>query len=123
MGRFIFEKAGVYIYTISELNGGEEEWRYDNALYTLTITVTQQEGRLTAAQSLVKNGQAAERIEFVNRYESDLGEDTVSQGHKDVGAWGQPQSPDSITVEVYADGQLAVQRVVTARDGWGTPLR
>ena len=120
LGRFIFEKAGVYIYTISELNGGEEEWRYDNALYTLTITVTQQEGRLTAAQSLVKNGQAAERIEFVNRYESDLGKDTVRiKGTKTWEHGDNPNPPDSITVEVYADGQLAVQRVVTARDGWG----
>ena len=44
LGRFTYEKAGVYTYTISELDGGEEGWIYDASLYTLTVTVTEQDG-------------------------------------------------------------------------------
>ena len=40
MGEIVFEKAGVYTYTISELNTGADGWEYDNTIYTLTVAVT-----------------------------------------------------------------------------------
>ena len=122
LGRITFEKAGVYSYRISELDGGEEGWSYDGALYTLTVTVTEQGGKLEASYKLEKEGQAAEKLEFVNRYESDEPDDTVViQGTKTWEHGDNPEDkrPDSIIVEVYADGGLAVQKQVTAKEGWG----
>ena len=121
-GTFSFADFGVYTYTISELNTGADGWEYDNTMYTLTFTVTLEDGELHASYTLTRDGEAAEKALFTNRYDEKMTEpDTVEiAGNKTWNHGDNPEDkwPDSIVVEVYADGQLAAQRLVTAGDGW-----
>ena len=121
-GTFSFADFGVYTYTISELNTGADGWEYDNTMYTLTFTVTLEDGELHASYTLTRDGEAAEKALFTNRYDEKMTEpDTVEiAGNKTWNHGDNPEDkwPDSIVVEVYADGRLAAQRLVTATDGW-----
>ena len=120
MGEIVFEKAGVYTYTISELNTGADGWEYDNTIYTLTVAVTLEDGALHASYTLTKDGEPVDKALFTNHYvpkEPDTLEiaGTKTWEHEDN---PEDRRPDSIIVEVYADGELTAQRLVTAKDGW-----
>jgi pilin isopeptide linkage protein len=120
IGTFSFHSPGVYTYAISELNTGEEGWKYDNTIYTLTFTVTLEEGALHAEKVLTKEGKPAEKALFTNTYDGSLAEpDTVEiAGAKTWNHGDNPNPPASIIVYVYADGKPAAQWLVTAKDGW-----
>ena len=118
IGTFTFAAPGVYSYTISELNTGGDGWEYDDTVYTLTFTVTMENGVLHAEQELVKVGEPAQTARFVNRYEPDRTENTEVSGTKTWNHGNNPNPPDSIIVYIYADGELAAQRLVTAEDDW-----
>ena len=122
LGWFTFENVGVYTYTLSELNTGAEGWEYDNTVYTLTYTVTLEDGTLHGSYALMRDEESADIALFTNRYREKITEpETVKiTGTKTWNHGDNPEDkwPDSIIVEVYADGQLAAQRLVTAGDGW-----
>lgn len=121
LGEITFSHPGVYVYTITELHGGETGWTYDQASYVLTITVTQDNGVLTATQVLTKNNQEVSSVVFTNHYEKVedpskveiSGDKTWMHGDNPEENW-----PDSIIVKVYADGVLIIQQQVTAKDDW-----
>ena len=73
---------------------------------------------LHAEQELVKVGEPAQTARFVNRYEPDRTENTEVSGTKTWNHGNNPKPPDSIIVYIYADGELAAQRLVTAEDDW-----
>ena len=118
LSEIVFEKAGIYTYTISELNTGVDGWEYDNTVYALTVVVTLEDGTLHASYTLTKDGEAADTALFTNRYASEEPDTVKIAGAKTWKHGNNPNPPDSIIVEVYADGQLAAQRLVTATDGW-----
>lgn len=63
-GRFTFEEAGVYTYTLREERGTADGMNYDTELKKVTITVTDEgEGHLKAAVDVA-------RVTWINRYES-----------------------------------------------------
>ena len=117
-GAFSFASPGVYTYTISELNTGAEGWTYDNTVYTLTFTVTLEDGALHASCTLTKDGVAADKALFVNHYTPEEPDTVEIAGTKTWNHGNTPNPPDSIIVYVYADGELTVQRQVTAKEGW-----
>lgn len=118
LGKISFPGPGVYVYTISELNAGEDGWEYDDTVYTLTVTVAMEDGELHASYALTKNGEVADKVLFVNRYEPDRTENTEVSGTKTWDHGDNPNPPDSIIVYIYADGELVAQRLVTAEDDW-----
>ncbi len=60
-----FTKAGEYTYTVTEVNGGKGGVTYDNTVYTVTVTVTDNgEGELVATVS------GGDVISFKNTYSS-----------------------------------------------------
>lgn len=121
LGEITFQSPGVYVYTVEELHRGETGWTYDTARYTLTVTVTEENGRLVATYTLTQNGEPVQALRFVNQYQWQLPPDkTVVAGDKTWHHGSNPQEnwPAAIVVEVYGDGVLMVQRQVTARDGW-----
>ena len=118
LGKFSFPGPGVYTYTISELNTGEDGWEYDKTVYTLTFTVTLEDGVLYAERELTKAGEAADKLLFTNQY-APAEPDTVEiEGTKTWNHGNNPNPPDSIIVYIYADGELAAQRLVSAKDDW-----
>ena len=69
-GRISFTEPGVYEYVISEMDLPDDSEGYgkDDAVYSFTVTVTDNAGRLKAVSSLTKNGEPAEKLRFVNTY-------------------------------------------------------
>ena len=118
IGTFSFAAPGVYTYTLSELNTGAEGWTYDSTVYTLTFTVTLEDGALRASHTLTKAGEAADKALFVNHYAPEEPDTVEISGTKTWNHGDNPTPPESIIVYVYADGELAAQRLVTGKDGW-----
>ena len=120
IGTFSFTAPGIYTYTVSELNTGADGWQYDTTIYTLTFTVTLENGVLHAKRELTKVGNPVDKALFINRYDEKLTEpDTVTiAGVKLWNHGNNPNVPDSIIVYIYTDGELAVQRLVTAKEDW-----
>lgn len=121
-GSITLQKAGSFSYTITELDAGVEGWKYDGAVYTFTVTVTEEDGQLCASTSLAKDGIPYETAVFSNNYsgpEPSTGTVTI-QGRKiwNHGQNPEEERPESVIVYVYADGELAVQRQITEKDGW-----
>lgn len=121
LGFITFTKPGVYVYTVTELIGGQTGWTYDEASYVLTVTVTETDGVLTATQELTKNDQKVSSIVFTNHYEKVedpnkveiSGEKTWIHGDNPEENW-----PTAIVVQIYADGELIIQQQVTEKDDW-----
>lgn len=68
-----FYKAGVYTYTVRELNTGEPNYEFDKSNYKITVTVTDisaaKDGSKLSAQTVyTKNGQKVSGITFDNKY-------------------------------------------------------
>ncbi len=64
-----FDKVGTYIYTVNEIKGVLGGVSYDESVYTVSVTVSDNgEGRLVAKAVITKGEQSAEKIEFVNTY-------------------------------------------------------
>lgn len=69
-GEITFTKAGVYTYTVSEVKGSEKGITYDESVYTVTYTVTDNgRGNLVVTDTRIhKNGLDATSIVFANAY-------------------------------------------------------
>lgn len=65
--KLTFNKPGTYKFAINELapNSGLGEWKYDQHIYTLTITVTDEGGKLVARAD---GATGSEGFIFTNRY-------------------------------------------------------
>ena len=70
-GNITFTKEGTYIYTITELNGGKQGWKYDSSVYTVTATVTEKNNKLYADWTITKKGSTASEVVFTNIYEAE----------------------------------------------------
>ena len=57
-GRFTatYREAGTYYYVISEVNGNAPGWSYSQAQYRVIVTVTENDGELTATLHIEKRG-------------------------------------------------------------------
>lgn len=64
-----FNAPGTYKFAINELapNGGPGEWKYDQHVYTLTVTVTDEGGKLVARAD---GTTGSEGFIFTNRYQT-----------------------------------------------------
>lgn len=68
-GTINFTEPGVYEYTIYEKNTGAAGYTYDNSVFTITFTVTKENGKLHVEQSLKKSdGTKPTAILFTNNY-------------------------------------------------------
>jgi pilin isopeptide linkage protein/uncharacterized repeat protein (TIGR01451 family)/LPXTG-motif cell wall-anchored protein len=110
-GKATFTKAGVYKYTISETDDAPDtNWTYSTATYTWTVTVTNDNGTLEAAQTLVDaNGDAADGVAFTNDYSIPILGITKAS---DV-SHAKPGVPITYTVTVANTGHRVATNVVT----------
>lgn len=67
--KLTFNKPGTYKFAINELtpNGGPGEWKYDQHVYTVTVTVTDEGGKLVARPDGMTG---SEGFIFTNRYQT-----------------------------------------------------
>lgn len=73
-GEITFSKAGVYRFLITEDKGSGTGYTYDGSQWTLTVTVTDENGALKVSSAVyAKDGtdsSGTEAAEFINRYEA-----------------------------------------------------
>ena len=68
-GSWSYDKAGIYYYDVYEQNTGENGYVYDTAVYTITDTVKEENGRLTASRAITRDSnRPAAGIVFFNIY-------------------------------------------------------
>ena len=69
-GAITYTKDGTYEYTIKEEKGTAAGYTYDSSEWKLTVTVTEADGKLTAAGTYSKDGAGAslDKATFTNEY-------------------------------------------------------
>ncbi|MBR6950390.1 MAG: Cna B-type domain-containing protein [Oscillospiraceae bacterium] len=124
-GEFALVEPGTYTYVISEVPGSTEGYNegytYDDTVYTVEFVVTTAEDNSLVMTTKV-NGEevkelTAQYVTFTNRFE----EPTVDiSGTK---TWNDADDqdgkrPESITINLLADGEKVDSVTVTEADGW-----
>ena len=95
LGEITFSKAGKYVYTVTEIGGGKDGWSYDDEVYTLIVTVSQQGEELSVSTELKDREGERDKILFVNSY-SEPGEEPDNPdnpGNENTGG-GNPNTDD-----------------------------
>lgn len=68
-GDITFTKPGTYVYNISEKNTGVDGYTYDTTVYTVTYTVTQEDGVLKVQRTISDSkANSVTAVEFTNSY-------------------------------------------------------
>lgn len=130
--KLTFNKPGTYTFTINELapNGGLGEWTYDAHTYALTVTVTDEGGKLVARAD---GTTGSEGFIFTNRYRTSTSYElqgglelvkTLSGHDLHAGMFGftvtgeDPASADKLNKLLRADkGKLTVTNDEPQTDG------
>ena len=62
-----YDTAGKFVYRIKEVEGGNSAMKYDERVYSLTVAVTELDGKLTAS-AILDDGREVkpEKVEFVD---------------------------------------------------------
>jgi len=115
-GKITYTMPGVYIYTLTEVDGKAANWSYDASVYTLTVTVTEDDdGQFKAEKALTKAGASAEKAIFTNSY--DESGETISV--KVTKVWqGEGDHPQSVQIRLYKDGTLHDTATLSSANSW-----
>lgn len=95
----VYDAAGEYKYTVRERNTNKEGITYDSAVYTVTVTVTDNgEGQLVAIQSIVKGESENVNAITFNNYDPVDAKVTI-EGTKEL--TGRRLRANEFTFELY----------------------
>lgn len=103
-----YSQVGTFNYVIKEIPGQEEGYTYDSKEVKATVTVVDVFGEKYGSVSY--DGDATFTNSF-NNVKSVAGQKNWVDNGKDT-------RPRSITVHLYANGQIKDSKVVTEADGW-----
>ena len=113
-GSIRYDAPGTYIYRISEVNNGLEGYTYDGTVYTVTVTVTDENGVLRAQTAIDGGGE----IVFSNSYSPlpvTLSGETAVRGTKVL--TGRELAAEEFSFQLLdAEGQV-VSTAVNGADG------
>ncbi len=105
-------KPGEYVYYLKQLPGSADGATYDDTVYKVIVSVTEEDGRLVVSVSYEKDGAFYGRIpQFFNT--APTGGGVTPPGPVDPDQPGQPEEPGDISVaiklvaEKLLDGQYA----------------
>ncbi|MGI6218012.1 MAG: Cna B-type domain-containing protein, partial [Coriobacteriales bacterium] len=110
-GNITFTQAGTYTFNVSEVDGGNALYTYDDTDYTVTVTVTANSDNALEATAEISNGtETVDSITFANTKQS---EQQITVTKEWVGF-----AASSATVHLLADGVEVDSATLTATDGW-----
>ena len=127
-GTWSYDAAGTYYYTISEINTGEKGYTYDTAVYTITDTVKEENGRLIVSRVVTnESNKQVTTFTFINKFSgggggntsgSSTGGGNTGGGNSSEGKPGGdgPKTGDNINIALYysllvAGGALAISAI------------
>ena len=112
-----YTTAGTYEYTITETKGETEGMTYDETAHKVLVTVTEAEGKLTAA--VTYDGEATEKLTVTNTYKKPAPEATKAEIKvtKTVNGEGAPEEEFEFTLEGKDGAPMPVQATVKATAG------
>ncbi len=97
-----FDKAGVYYYAVAEEQGGLGGVTYDDTVYRITVTVTDnQKGALVAEVAIATAATAVEAMGFTNLYTADSASQ-IFTGNKVL--TGRPLKEGEFSFALYQTG-------------------
>ena len=67
-GDMTYTAAGTYVYEVKQNKGADSTVTYDDTVYTVTVTVTDEGGKLSASTSISAGEQAKDAIAFGNKF-------------------------------------------------------
>ena len=112
-----YDKAGEYTYTISEQNDKADGYTYDKSVYTVTVNVVDENGKLVPHTEIKKGEETVNKIEFENNY-SASGETTL-QITKAFDGDERDWSKESFEFELTGDGiEQAMTATANADGNW-----
>ena len=108
-----YDKVGTYNYTIAESKGNAAGYTYDTAVFSITVEVTDNGGTLVAAETITKDGSAADAVTFTNVYTAS-GTEVDLTGKKVM--TGRELKEAEFEFKLEIDGKV-VETVRNAKDG------
>ena len=117
-GEITYTEAGEYWYTITEAKGRTPGMSYDtNAKYAKVVVTEETDGNLSAKvkYSATKDGATENSLTVTNTYEV-VSVPITKTWNDDNNRDGK--RPDSITVNLFADGTKIKSQKITAADNW-----
>ena len=107
-GKWSYQEAGLYTYTVFEERGVEKGYTYDAAVYTITDTVTEVGAQLVLSRVVTNStNKRVTSCSFINKYTSDpLDNPTnpgspVTPGTSSDGPKMGPKTGDSINIGLH----------------------
>lgn len=95
-------EAGEYVYTVREVNGGEKEITYDNAVYTVKVDVTDNlDGTFKVKYTYSKGIEIADGIVFTNVYVAPITESEPTLETKSEPDITSPKTGDSRNIWLW----------------------
>jgi len=112
-GVWSYNQAGVYYYTVSELNTGEQGYVYDTAVYTITDKVMS-DGKQLVVSRVVTNAlnKRVTSFSFINKYEAGVLGPNAVVGEEVILDSGNPEDIDP------DGGAIIDDSVVIEDDSW-----
>lgn len=124
-----FNQEGTYVYTMEEVKGTDSKVTYDGTKYTLTVTVTNVDGKLIADVDITADGQPVENTDFANVFTPGDAETSITiekvldnKSDKDMGPGGFlfdlycNETGKTITVTSDAEGLAQIDLTFTPAD-------
>ena len=127
-GTWSYAAAGSYNYTISEVNTGEAGYKYDTTVYTITDSVTDEDGQLVVTRTVTDGaGRRVSACAFTNEYKPvDSSNKPVNGGNNPVngsnnpvnGGIFAPKTGDSSSMARYVIPAVTALLVLLASAAW-----
>lgn len=113
-----YDKAGAYTYKVSEVKGQVNGITYDETVYNVTVTVTDnREGELVAKVEITDtNGNAVENVMFANVYSKQTATVKLSIDKTVDNKTSKPMSAEGFEFVLTQNGNV-VKEVITDKDG------
>lgn len=120
-GTIIFTNPGIYTYKVYELDGGVLGWTYDDTIYTITIYINEENGKLTEKVNITSSKEKKADYSFTNIYEEPeqykkiiiSGEVTWEHGKNP-----QDKRPTFVIINVNTNNNLLIQKQISSQEDW-----
>lgn len=103
-GGWTYTEAGTYVYEVREIAGSSNNCTYDKTVFTVTDTVTDNDGVLTVSRDIAdSDGKSADGIVFINTYDDEETTDEEDSSVDDSSSKPEKDDDSSRVVETPED--------------------